>query len=118
MSLFGFLLAPQSLVESINVRLARIETNQRQQTTTLVALTVKGSQIMQALDDLKTAVGEVKVSVARAVSELGDLATKIENTVDPAELAALAAELRGVGATLGAKVDEVDTDGSSPAQPA
>ena len=97
-----------SYVSEFRFQLTRIERR-------LAALTEQGVTIMAGLEDIKAAVGELKIQVGRATSELRDLADKVES-VDPAERAALAEEIRGLATGLGATVDAVDTDGSSPAQ--
>jgi hypothetical protein len=66
---------------------------------------------LQAIKDANT---KILNAVSRAAAELRDLAAKVTNTVDPAELAAVAASLNAAADGLNVVVAEVDTDNSSP----
>ena len=66
------------------------------------------------LQIIKDAQAKIIAAVARAAAELHDLANKVTNTVDPAELAAIAGAITTAAEGLDAVVGEVDTDGSSP----
>lgn len=66
------------------------------------------------LSGIKGGLDRVEAAMNRASSELRDLAGKIGNTVDPAELQAQADRATAIADALDAVVTEVDTDGSSP----
>lgn len=83
---------------------------------TLTSIDRRLKQMAVDLTVLKTSQDKVIAALKRQSTELRDLATKIGNTVDPAELQALADAANAAADEADAVVDEVDDDGSSPKQ--
>lgn len=101
--------------QRIELALARIETALSFQGFTLQKLKRQGEQMATDLSAVEQATSRVEQAVDRTVEELRDLASKLLAPDGAEQIAAVAGRLNVLADKLNTTVDEVDTDGSSPA---
>lgn len=105
---------PEVDLSSIKTFLASLSSDIEDIHGTVKATAQKVTDMALDLTQLQGSVSNVQKGVNRAISELRDLAGKLQNTDDQAAVNAVASKLQESADALNSVVTEVDTDQSSP----